>query len=122
MWAAGVPVTRKSRQNLLDRRSADSRGDFLPAVVQECQFAMADAEQVQDGGVDSADVHGVLGRVQAEFVGGAESEAAFDAAASHEHGEAVGIVIAAVAALAHRCSAKLSAPDYQGAIQQTAVF
>src|SRR5262249_12843457 len=46
----------------------------------------------------------------------------FDSATGHPHGEAVGIVVAAGAAFAHRSAAEFAAPDYERAIQQTAAL
>ena len=45
-----------------------------------------------------------------------------DAAAGHPHGEAVGVVVAAVAFLRHRRAAELAAPDDQGLVEQAAAL
>ena len=44
------------------------------------------------------------------------------AAAGHPHGEAVGVVVAAVALLAHRRAAELAAPDDQRLVEQAAAL
>ena len=62
----------------------------------------------------------VLDRVQADLVGRAVGHAALDAAAGHPDREAVGVVVAAVAALAHRRAAELAAPDHQRRVEQAA--
>jgi len=49
--------------------------------------------------------------VEADLVGGADRLAAPDAAAGHPHGEAVGVVVAAVALLGHGRTAELAAPE-----------
>ena len=64
----------------------------------------------------------ILDGLEAEFVGGAVSDAALEAAAGHQHGEAVGIVIAAVAAFGNRRAAEFAAPDHQGFVQQAAAL
>ena len=74
---------------------------------------MIQAETMQDRGVQVVDVDAILDGVQADVVGRAVADAALDAAAGHPDREAVGIVIAAVAALAHRRAAELAAPDHQ---------
>ena len=75
-----------------------------------------EAEGVEDGGLEIADIDGVLGDGVAEVVGGAVVEAGLHAAAGHPDGEAVGVVVAAeefraVARLVHRGATELSTPD-----------
>ena len=59
---------------------------------------------------------------EAEFVRGAVADAALEAAAGHEHGEAVGVMVAAVAAFGDRRAAELAAPDDGGFVQQSAAL
>ena len=59
---------------------------------------------------------------EAEFVGRAVGEPAFEAAAGHPHGVAVGIVVAAVAAFGNRRAPEFAAPDHQGGIEQAAAL
>ena len=57
---------------------------------------------------------------EAEVVGAADGVAGFHAAAGHPHGEAGGVVVAAIAFLAHGGAAELAAPDDEGFIEQAA--
>ena len=70
----------------------------------------------------------ILGNLPTNFVGFAVGNSAFDAAAGHEHGEVVGVVIAsgvrfaAVAVFAEGRAAELAAPDHEGFIEKAALF
>ena len=82
-----------------------------------------DAQEVQDGGMQVADVHGIGRDVVTEVVGGAVGVAGFDAASRHPHGEAAGMMVApgfraVPLALAGDAAAELSAPDDEGVVQQ----
>ena len=66
------------------------------------------------------DVRFVLRGAQADGVGGANDLSAFDAAAGQPHAKAVRVVVAAVAAFAHRHAAELAAPHHERAIEQAA--
>src|SRR2546423_304134 len=66
---------------------------------------------------------------EAEFIGGAVDVAAFDTAAGHPNGEAVGVVVAAGGGLAavalefnRGSSAKFAAPDDQGVVEHAALL
>src|SRR5262249_8318055 len=93
---------------------------FLAAVVQERQLPVIEAQQVQNGRVQVVDVDAVLDRAEAQLVRSADDLTGFHAAAGEPHGKAVGVVVAAVGALAHRRAAELAAPDDQRFIKQAA--
>ena len=59
---------------------------------------------------------------EAEFVRGAVAGSALEAAAGHEHREAVGVVIAAVAAFGDGRAAEFAAPDHRGFVEEAAAF
>ena len=89
--------------------------------------AVVEAEQVHDGGLQVVDVDRVFGDAEAEFVGAAELEAPFDAAAGKPHREGVGIVIASEdgalggASFAEGSATEFAAPDNQRVVEQAAL-
>ena len=81
----------------------------------------------QNGGIDVANVDGILKNVVAKVVGDTVGDAALHAAASHPHGEALGMVIASVVcagefALAVDRATKFSAPDHKRVVQQASLL
>ena len=64
----------------------------------------------------------ILDGVEAEFVGRAVDDAAFDAAAGHPDAEAVRMMVAAVAVLRAGRAAELGGPDDQRLVQQAALL
>ena len=109
----------RSRDDLPDRRAVVDLQSFPP---RHGELAGVEAELVEDGGVDVGDVVAVFDGVEAELVGFAVGDAAFDAAAGHPDGEAVGVVVASVAALGAGGSAELGGPDDEGFVEQAALF
>ena len=81
---------------------------------------MVEAHEVQDGGPHVIDGGLAIDGLIAEVIGAAVGVAAFDAAAGHPDAEAVGIVIAAVAALREGRAAELTGPDDERGIEQAA--
>jgi hypothetical protein len=82
---------------------------------------------MQHRGVEVVDVHGVFGDGVAEFVGLAEGDAGFDAAAGEPDGEGLGVMVAAgelgaAAILVHGGAAELAAPDDEGLVEEAAGF
>src|SRR6516165_11015654 len=91
---------------------------LLPALEQEGQPFVVQAEQLQDSRVQVVDVDTILDGAEAEFVGGANDLSALDAAARQHRGKAVGVVVAAggpvrVAPVGDRRAAELAPPDDQ---------
>ena len=68
------------------------------------------------------DVHLLLDGVVAVIVGGAVLDARLDPAAGHPHGEAFGVVVAAVLPLGGRGPAELAAPEDERVVEQAAGF
>jgi hypothetical protein len=104
-------------------------GEAVVAALEAVGEAfVVEAEEVHDGGLEVVDVDLVFGDLEAHFVGGAVAEAAFDAAAGHEEGEAVGEVVAAEdfggggATFAEGSAAEFATPDDEGVFQETALF
>src|SRR5262249_50036786 len=75
-----------------------------------------------DRRVEVVQVDLFLDGVPAEIVGGAVGEAALCAAAGEPHGEAEGVVLAAVLSLGGGGAAEFAAPDDQGVVEEGAVF
>ena len=86
-----------------------------------------EAEEVEDGGLEVVDVDFVLSDMEAEVIGLAVGSG-FDAAASHEGGEGLGVVVAASFATEggvgfdHGGAAELAAPDDEGFVEETVAF
>ena len=63
-----------------------------------------------------------LDRLEAELIGGSVDYAGLDPTASQPHGEAVRIVVSAIALFGDRRAPELAAPDNERLIQQPATF
>lgn len=83
-----------------------------------------DAEKVEEGGVEVANVNDVFLGFVAEFVGRAVTEAGLYAASGHPHGEAFDMVIASGAAFAleHGGASEFASPDNEGVLEESALF
>ena len=92
------------------------RQSVIAALEAVGELRVIEAQEVQDGRLQVVDVDFVLGDEVAEFVRRAVGHAGLHAAAGHEHGEAVRIVVAAqvggaVAFFVERRASELAAPD-----------
>ena len=95
----------------------------VAALGAEGKLSVVETEQVENGGVEIVDVDFIFDGVEAEFVGFAVLDTAFDAAAGHPHGEGIRVVVAAIAAtLDHRSATEFSAPDDESFIEQPALL
>ena len=94
----------------------------IATAVAKRQLFVVEAKQVQQRRMQVVDVHAVLDRLEAEVVRLTVAHAALRAAAGEEHTEAMRVVVAAVAILAHRRATKLAAPHDQRVIQQAALL
>src|SRR5688500_10080749 len=102
----------------------------VAALVAEGEPFVLETQQVKDRRIEVVHGHGILGDVVAEWVGGTESDAAFDAAAGEPEAEGVAVVIAArarllaalVGALGHWRAAELGGPHDQRRVEQAAVL
>ena len=83
---------------------------------------MLNPEEAQHRGMQVVDVHGILNRVVAQFIRRAKDEPGFDPAAAEPDAEAGIVMIATVAALAHRGSAEFAGPNDQRLVQHAALF
>ena len=86
---------------------------------------MVDAHEVEDGGVELAEVDGVLHDVVAEVVSLAVRDARLHAGTGHPHGEAAWVVVAAVVGLGQRAlrvdrASKLAAPNHERVFEHPA--
>ena len=111
----------------------DIRQPKVAALVAIGEFAVIDAELMQDGGVEVVDVHGAwrplvpgglrlehvaigIGNVIAVIISLAVGDARLDAATGHPDGETTRMMIAPIIVLAQfaltiRCAPKFSTPD-----------
>src|SRR5439155_23497122 len=89
------------------------RQAIIPAGIATGQLGMIDPHEMQNSRVQIVNVDFVGDGVPAELVGGAISQAAFDAAAGQPHAEAEGMMLAAILSLGGGSSAKLSTPNHE---------
>lgn len=88
---------------------------------------VVEAEEVEDGGLEVVDVDFILGDVEAEVIGLAIG-AGFGAAARHEGGESLRVVVAAGFAsegrigFDHGGAAKFATPDDEGFVEKAVTF
>ncbi len=98
------------------------RRPFRPAFVLVDQFHVVQPQRRQERGVEVVDVDAVFHRVQTQIVGAADRLASLHAAAGEPHGEAGGVVVAAVPLFAHGGPAELAPPQDQRVFQEAAGF
>ena len=104
----------------------DDFGGFYAAEfeVESLEFVgeggVVDAELVQQCGVKIVDCDFVLHDTVAEFVGLAVNDAALDAAACHEEGKGIDVVIP-TCSLAHGSASEFAAPDDEGVFEHSAL-
>ena len=85
---------------------------------------MINSHQMHHGGMQIANVDGILRNVVAEVISGSVAHAATDASTGHPHGKASWMMIATTfgtvpLALASDAASELTAPDNQRVIQET---
>ena len=73
--------------------------DFEAFVAGDFHGVVVEAELVEEGGVDVGDVVAAFLGLKTDLVGAAMGDAAFDSAAGHPDGEAVGMMVAAIGGL-----------------------
>ena len=95
--------------------------DIQPLAAGDFEAVAVQAELVQYRRVDVGDVVAIFDGVETQFIGRAVGDAAFDAAAGEESGEALGVVVAAGAFCA-RGSAEFGAPDDDGVVEEAALL
>ena len=88
-----------------------------PSLVHVDDLGMIETKHRHDRGMDIMDVQLVFGGVETEFIGGADGLSSSRSTAGHPHGEAGGIVIAAVTFFAHGSASELATPDDQSFIK-----
>src|SRR5262245_50601683 len=113
---------RSGSDDLLDHLSLNERQTFLAAQVRVIQLVLVEAELVQDGGVDVAEVIGGFDGPQADGVGGADDLPALDAAAGEPQGEAEIVVVASLPVLGLRRAAELAAPEHERGVEEPAAL
>src|SRR6266511_3748689 len=106
--------------DLFDHSAFDEREPLIPAQMWIGQLTLVEAELVEDGRVEVAEVDGSLDGAQANGVGGAQHLAAFDSSARQPHAEAEIVVVAALAGFRLGRTAKFTAPQHQRAVEQSA--
>ena len=125
---AELTDSNQSRQDLAHHLRGFDAGEFLiEAAVGVGEAMMVEAELVEHGGVEVADVVRILGNLPTEIVGRADGMAALDAGSGHPDGEAAAMMVAAghgrtEFALRVNGAAELTAPDDERVFQQAALF
>src|SRR4051812_44989970 len=99
----------------------------VPALKLPGKACVVDAEAAQDGGLDVVHVNAVIDYVVAEVIGCPERNSRLHAATCEPHGEASGMMIAAIVvrrelALAINGPAELTAPCHERVIEQTSLL
>ena len=98
------------RQNWAHHFAGDVGEAEVAAGVAVGEAFVVEAQQVEHGGVQVVDAHGVLDRAEPELVGGAMSHAAPDAATRQPDAEAVVVVVAAELGLAATSASPTATP------------
>ena len=103
-------------EQFLDRSTVLDQFEW---ALERCHHFLirVDAEGMAERGVEVRDLHGVVLRFVAVFVGRADNRATLDAAASHEAGEDVRPVIAAGVFVDLRRAAEFAEHDDQRLLQ-----
>jgi hypothetical protein len=83
---------------------------------------MIDAQSVKDRRMNIVHMKPIQDGMEPNLVGLSDNDPLLDATASHPHGEAVRVMVAAVAFLGHRGAAELSSPDDKRLFQQAAAL
>src|SRR5260370_15911316 len=96
------------------------REAHIAAAKAVSQPFVVDSQEMEQGGVQVVNLDLVFDDEVAVVVGGAVDGSALAAATGQPDRETKGIVIAAVRALGHGCTAELTAPQDQGLLQQAA--
>src|SRR5207248_287381 len=112
----------RSRQKVVNDFAVHVREPEVAAGVAVGEPLVVDAEHVEQRRVQVVDRNALVHGAEAEFVRGAVAGPALEAAAGHEHGEAVRVVVAAVAAFGDGGAAELAAPDDGGFVEQAPAF
>ena len=114
-----------SGENLFDDSCArdDRVGQRLgPGVVRESESIVVEAELMQQRGVQVVDADAMLDRAIADVVGGAMDVARFETSAGQQQAESVAIVVTPRSVLRDGEPAKLTAPDDDGAVEESALL
>ena len=119
---------RRSRDQFFDHAGGLDAGQALvEPLIAEGESLMVETQQPEHGGVEVVDVHGVLDDVVGEIVGFAVDGPGPRAAAGHPHGEAAGMMIAAVVVVAQAAlgidgPAEFASPDDECFVEEPAAF
>lgn len=118
------------RDEIIDCLGGFDAGEFLVETLKGNREAVViEADELEKGGVEVAEVDGISGCEVAHVIGLAVGGAGFDPCASHPDGEGVRVVVAseeghfcAVAVLLHGSAAEFAAPDDEGVIHHASLF
>ena len=110
------------RKDIRDHFSADIRETVISATMAEGESFVVDAEQRKNRGMQVVHMAFVGLRVVTVVIRRAVGESTLHAAASHEHREAMRIVIASISALCGRRSTELAAPQHERVFKHAVTF
>jgi hypothetical protein len=112
-----------SGEQFVDYFAGDVGEAEIAALEAVSQFGVIEAKQFEQGGVEIMDMDLIGGGVEPEFVRFAQGDARFDTATGHPHGEAIGMMIAAIiSALDHGSAAEFAAPHNQRIVEHAALL
>src|SRR5260221_20361 len=109
-----------SNDNLLRDYAGHIGQPEIPTAVAKSQSFVVEPEQVEHRRVKVVNVHAVLNRVIADLIGCAVNESAFHSTAGHPDRVPVRIVIPPISALRYRRATKLTRPDDERVLEQSA--
>ena len=106
------------------RRTDES---LFEALVGKAHAFRVEAQQMQNGGLQVAHAHAILGDEVPEFIGRPKVESAFDTSAGHPDRETVRVMVAAkelgsVPLFIQRCAAEFAAPDDQRIVEKATLL
>src|SRR4051812_9097110 len=118
--------SHESGEEVFDHLAVNVGEPEVAALEPVGELFVIEAKQMENGGLQIVDMNFVAGNGKPEFVGFAIHEPVLHAAPGEEHGEAVGIMVAAKnfagggAAFAEGCASEFATPHDEGIIEQAA--
>ena len=103
-----------------DDAAVDVGESEVSSLESVCELFVVDAHECEDGGVKVVEVCFVFSGVISEFIGSAVDVAGVDACTGHPHGEAVRVMVTAVAIASSLCdggASKFTTPDDEGVFE-----
>ena len=118
-----MPPRQKLRQQFANHPCRLHTGQLLFQALKEVgKFLVAESQQMQDRGMEVADRHLILHRLEPKIVGRAVRDATANTSAGQPDRKSIRTVIAAIRALGERRPPKFTAPDHQCGIEHATIL